>query len=294
MPAGTTKFAYSAGFVLLTLSAVVPWCNAQTTTDKAPPLRFEVASIRLAPSPAEIAASMAGGKAPHVGTKIDGNIVDMGAASLLSLICDAYSIPWADRVTGPEWLANQRFDVLAKLPAGATNEQLPELLQSLLAERFGLTFHRANKIEPSLALLVGPKGSKLEPAIDPEPAPDTKPTRADFGGFVGKLGPSKWGMMRGTTVNGISHVEFYGITMNQLADYLKGQLVRPVVDMTGLDGRYHVVLEHSLSEVSPADAQATSTWIFPVLEKLGLKLESRKVPVEQFVVDHIGKQPTEN
>jgi len=239
---------------------------------------------------------MAGGRPPHIGTRIDGNIVDMGAASLMRLICDAYSIPSSDRVSGPEWLMDQRFDVLAKLPAGATNDQLPELLQSLLAERFGLTFHRANRMEPSLVLLVGPKGQKLQPAIDPEPAPNAKASPANPGGFVGIRGPSRWGMMRANIVNGVSHVEFYGITMHQFAEYLRTQLVRPVVDMTGLEGKYHILLERSQGDTSssPAPTDALSAWALVAVDKLGLKLESRKVPVEQFVVDRVEKQPTEN
>src|SRR6266513_2944286 len=97
-------------------------------------LAFEVASIRSAEpiTPAMIQA----GKM-HVGMKIDAGKVDIGFFSLRELIPLAYEVkPF--QLTGPDWLSAQRFDILAKLPEGATKEQVPAMLRALLEERFKL------------------------------------------------------------------------------------------------------------------------------------------------------------
>jgi len=102
----------------------------------------------------------------HVGMKIDAARVDIGSMSLAELIRIAYRVK-AYQVSGPDWMASERFDVLAKLPEGASSAQVPEMLQALLAERFKLTMHRESKEHAVYALVVGRNGPKLK-----ESAPD--------------------------------------------------------------------------------------------------------------------------
>src|ERR1017187_7864415 len=109
---------------------------------------FEVASIKPAtmPTPAQLQA----GKL-HVGMNIDAARVDFGFLSLADLIPIAFRVkPY--QVSGPNWMSAQRFDILAKMPEGATKEQVPDMLQALLVERFKLTFHRDNKEHSVYAL----------------------------------------------------------------------------------------------------------------------------------------------
>ena len=107
-------------------------------------LTFEVASIKPA-GPLDPAAIMSG-KA-HVGMKIDGARVDIGMFAISDLIRTAYKIKSYELIS-PDWMngmSAQRFDIMAKMPPGANKDQVPEMLQTLLAERFKLEFHKESK-----------------------------------------------------------------------------------------------------------------------------------------------------
>src|SRR4051794_33928733 len=120
---------------------------------------FEVASIK--PSEPITPAMVQSGKI-HAGMKIDGARVDIGNFSLAQLIAKAYDIK-AYQLQGPSWMVPtaQRFDVIANLPAGATKEQVPEMLQALLADRFKLVVHKETKDQKVYGLLVGKTGIKM-------------------------------------------------------------------------------------------------------------------------------------
>ena len=115
-------------------------CAAAAKTPAAK-LQFEVATVKAAP-PLNPQA-MAAGKM-HVGMNIEGSRVDMGYMSLADLTQYAYKLK-QHQVVMPDWAKNQRFDILAKMPEGATKEQVPEMVQSLLTDRFGLTFHKESR-----------------------------------------------------------------------------------------------------------------------------------------------------
>src|SRR5207302_3033122 len=110
-----------------------------------------------------------------VGMKMDAGRVDIESVGLTELINLAFKVT-PSRVTGPGWtgvgnpLTAQRFDIHATLPAGATKDDVPEMLQSLLAERFKLVSHREQREQPAFALIVGKNGSKLQPSPEPTPA----------------------------------------------------------------------------------------------------------------------------
>src|SRR6185503_19368558 len=87
--------------------------------------------------------------------------------SLANLICIAYKIK-PHQLSGPDWMAAQRFEIMAKMPEGASKDQVPTMLQALLAERFKLTVHRDNKEQSVYAMVVGKNGHKMkEVAADP-------------------------------------------------------------------------------------------------------------------------------
>src|SRR4051812_40630607 len=130
-------------------------------------LAFEVATIK--PSAPINAAAITSGQMPHVGTNIQGTRVDIGYESLADLIPQAFDVkPF--QVSGPDWLKTERFDIIAKMPDRATKEQMPEMLQALLADRFRLKIHREMRENTVYALVVAKGGPKLKEA-DPDPAP---------------------------------------------------------------------------------------------------------------------------
>src|SRR5438105_944023 len=115
---------------------------------------FEVASIRpSAPFTAEV----------KVGVHIDGAQVKFTYLSLKDLIQSAYTLK-NYQVVAPDFVGSDRFDIAAKLPAGATREQVPLMLQSMLEDRFKMKFHRDSKEFPVYSLLVAKSGSKLKPS----------------------------------------------------------------------------------------------------------------------------------
>src|ERR1019366_2283199 len=134
---------------------------------------FEVASIK--PSEPITPAMFASGKL-HAGMKVDGKRVDIGNFGLMQLICKAYDVK-TYQVSGPSWLqaiglTGQRFDIVANLPEGATKEQVPQMLQGLLAERFKLAIHRESKDQAVYAMVIGKGGLKIKESEAPTAAPD--------------------------------------------------------------------------------------------------------------------------
>jgi uncharacterized protein (TIGR03435 family) len=291
---------------------------------------FEVASVKPSgPLNPELIKS---GKMP-IGLKIDAARVDIGSLSLADLIRMAYRVKQY-QISGPDWMSTERFDVHAKLPDGASSEQVPEMLQALLAERFKLTIHRESKEHSMYALIVGKNGSKLKESLpDDPPSGDASPAAPGAGtgqvrlsgNIEGKGGVTVSGGPNGTMrmsmgPEGTMRMETSKMTLAQLAEVLSRFVDRPVVDMTELKGNYQVTLELSMDVLrnvarsagvtipaqpsaggdagkSPADAASDpsgSSSIFASVQQMGLKLEARKAPIDLIVVDHLEKTPTEN
>jgi len=155
--------------------------------------------------------------------------------------------------------------------------ELREMLQTLLAERFKLAVHRDSKEMAALVLTVGKSGHKLQPA-DAEGSPSLQ---------IGNL-----------------NLTGKGATVGQLVDFVANELHTPVIDQTGLTGRFNYFLdiEPYFSEESrkatgpgggpPPDANAIIA--VAMQKELGIKVESKKVPVEVIVVDRVEKSPAEN
>jgi uncharacterized protein (TIGR03435 family) len=244
---------------------------------------FEVASIK--PAAPVTAEDVRSGRV-RLGTTINATRFEVRLATLMSLLLQAYRLkPY--QLSGPDWIAAPTpvFDVLAKIPDGASRAQVPEMLQALLAERFKLAVHRESKELPVYALVVGKNGPKLK-----ESSPDNHaPTRMSTG------------------QNGSRHIELTQ-TATALGDYLSPFLGRPVLDLTGLNGSYQVVLDIAGEDFRiagrparpdserPGDANSdpSGASIFASVEQLGLKLEPRKAPIEIIVVDRLEKTPAEN
>lgn len=133
--------------------ALLLFCAALAAQVAPPPLSFEVASIRPA----------ADGGVSSVGPIS----VNLARRSLEMLLFTAYDTGSYQQIIGPSWLDEDHFDIAAKMPQGATREQLPQMLQSLLQERFKLRAHWETRSLPAYALRIAKGGPKFTPA-DPE------------------------------------------------------------------------------------------------------------------------------
>lgn len=272
-----------------------------------PPLpEFEVASVK--PSAPPGADSLA------VGIHIDGAQVRCASLSLKDYIALAYRLK-TYQISGPEWLASERFDVAAKLPAGAAREQIRDMVQALLLDRFQLKAHRDTKEFPVYALVVAKGGPKMkESAQDAAAAAGQGNIDITAGG--GRAG-SGVDLGNGSSfVMGENGFDAVKLTMPSFADMLARFVDRPVLDMTELKGAYGFSLRFSpedframrlraamaagISVSLPPETMravldgASGDSLFAAMEPLGLKLDARKAPLDVLVIDRIEKTPSEN
>jgi uncharacterized protein (TIGR03435 family) len=275
----------------------------------AAPPAFEVVVIKPSLPMAEALPLLMQGKL-KVGMSIDKARVDMGFVTLTDLIVTACNVR-PHQIAGPDWLSMERFDIQAKLPEGASEEQVPEMLRAMLAERFGMKTHRESRTVGAYALVVGKNGAKLQPSTLP---PDSEPAQG-----LAALTPSTGGKMSSTGgpagptqitlgPNGAQLV-MLKTKISALADLMTSILGKPVVDRTGLTDYYQMTLDipqedmqnvaRALGMGGPAAAAGAPTdpggsSMFQAVEKLGLRLDSRKEQIETLVIDHIEKVPTAN
>ncbi len=240
--------------------------------------QFEVASIK---------PNTSGENNHSIRIKPGGRMVASNA-SLWALITAAYQVQDYQISGGPPWLKSANFDIDARGPVKPNtpiDDQISQMSQALLADRFQLRLHREAREMPIYALLVAKNGPKLVPALGgncfdpragiPPPTPDARPC----GGF---------NMNRDTMLGS-------GVPMARMALALSRIVGRPVVDKTGLMGTFDVTLRWTpdetqafLASAQPAAAPPDTSGpsIFTALqEQLGLRLESQKGPVEVLVID---------
>jgi uncharacterized protein (TIGR03435 family) len=277
---------------------------------------FEVATIK--PAEALNPAKMVSGTF-RIGASIDGARAEFRYMSLADLIQYAYGVK-TYQVSGPDWIKSERFDIQAKLPEGATRDQAPQMLQALLSDRFQLKLRREQTEHSVFGLVVAKGGLKLrETTPDPQAPPaaggDTKAAEtaqrftmtrsADGGGGAGA--PVRMSRELGM------HIE-RKMTMAGLADFLSRFVGRPVIDMTETKATYQVAMDLPLGEMmrsagavvavsshgAPVDPgmvqtdDSGSASVFTEVQKMGLKLEPRKAPVELLAVASAERKPSEN
>ena len=249
---------------LLTLVPVAAVCiaNAQNTR---PQPAFEVASVKR--------SDQCFGR-----NSIDPGSVSLRGAPLKAVLMEAFQIKM-DQIEGPSWLEAECFDISAKIPDGITGDQVPMMLQVLLAERFRLAAHKEVRLRSGHALVVDKDGPKFKEAT------------ANFVRGKGLMlyGP---GVLKGA------------MTMATLASNLSTKGYGPVQDSTGLTGKYEIELRWTPNP----DFQPTETFrsvavppgwpeadlFTAVRESLGLRLERRNVEVPFLLIDHVERTPTGN
>jgi uncharacterized protein (TIGR03435 family) len=269
-------------------------------------LSFEVASIKPSPPPDGTGMSVYSRGGP--GSK-DPGMWTCHNMSLSNLVSNAFQLR-AKQLIAPDWMDQQRFEITAKVPDGATKEQFSQMLQNMLIERFGLKFHREKREVQGFELVLaknGPKFKESEPeppkdvAADPARAP--QPMRPNLGadGFP-TMPPGQSGMIM---MNNRARSQWMRTSMDSLAVNLAYQAGKPVNDGTGLKGKYDVALywvpdsmrttsAPSGGELAPPAEVAGPNLFTALQEQLGLKLDPKKVTIEVLVVDHAEKLPTEN
>ena len=213
-------------------------------------LEFEVVSVKAAPPAVNGVSSR---------ESVDKGLLTYTNFTLRRLISNAYEVT-EGQIVGPAWIAENLYHVSARLPAGSNRSDVPQMLQSMLAERFKLAVERAQKNMPVYALVVAKGGHKMTPVIDGE---------SGYGG-------------------GSRRIDGRGVTMATLAKLLSARVIdRPVVDATGLAGRFAFRLEWAAEPEDPSIYAA-------VQEQLGLKLEPRRMLIEVISVARAEPIPTEN
>jgi uncharacterized protein (TIGR03435 family) len=230
--------------------------------------------------------------------------------SLKSLLMEALQVKGL-QIEGPDWLSTERFDIAATMPPSTTQAQFRLMLQSLLADRFHLTYHRETREVPVYLLTVAKGGPKLKPSgsaappEEPAPAPSGAMvlTQAKSGadGFPSRLFPAGKPGLISLLLGARARLAGQLQTTGDLAAFLTNFLGKPVTDGTNLQGKYDFTFDfaaNSLAPVGPADASDEGSSLpdfFAALQnELGLRLESKKGPLEIIAIDHIDKKPTEN
>jgi uncharacterized protein (TIGR03435 family) len=247
------------------------------------PLEFEVSAVRQAAPEGSQPSSPGMKRTTGAGSvTVTSDRAFYRNITLKSLLMSAYDMkPF--QISGPAWIDNERYDILATIPEGTAKEEVPVMLQNLLAERFRMTLHTETKEHSGYILGIGKGGPKLMPAKNQNPA--------STGGF--------------TIKDNSAVLNLNGATMPRFVDFLSRLLGRPVIDSTGLPGKFDIALpvsmgvimpgaQETVADGSPVESDSSFASLFTAVHDLGLKLDSGKVPLKCIVVDKAQKMPTEN
>ena len=264
---------------------ITAFLSVYTLSAQGAPPAFEVASIKLSqPQP---------DGQMRIGGSIDAARVSLNNVTLRDLIARAYEVKVA-QINGPGWIDTERYDVNAKIPNGMSDQVNP-MLRTLLEERFQMKLHRESKEMPVYELVQGKGELKLEKAA--EPSARSRVT------------------MEGTG-DGVMHASINSATMAQLSDMIGRWTDRPVIDKTGVTGQYDIKLDLAMEDLQrsrtsgavimramppggggssgPAPEAAPAGSLLTSIQKLGLKLEGKRAPLDLLIIDKGEKVPLEN
>ena len=253
------------------------------------PSEFEVGEIK--PSPADEKPSE---------RLLPSGEVDVRAATLKDLVLLAWDISgnegsMEELLSAPKWLENERFDVIAKATSGTRAGAVPIdqgvlriMIRNLLIARFRIASHYEERpVSAYVMTAVKPKMTKADPSA--RTSCKGKPLAAG----------SKSPLARSFVCTNVTMANFAGRVRDLATDWLD----HPVVDATGIEGGWDFTVSFSPRAAMPIDLQTGGELadpngklsFFEALEKeVGLKMESKKSPMQVLVIDHIEQQPTEN
>jgi uncharacterized protein (TIGR03435 family) len=272
-------------------------------------LTFEVASVKQsAPAPPNGGVYF-GPPRGGPGTP-DPGLITWSYATLRVLLMTAYDVK-TYQVSGPTWLNTERYDIVAKVPAGATKEQVNVMWQNLLAERFGVVLHHESKEFQVDELVVDKGGSKLKDTAwdSATPLPPGPPQRDKNGGLAS---PGQVNIISPREGGASVHTVAKAQPISQLTATLGNMLNRPVLDKTGMAGKYDYTLDYMIDQgpalplaasgqPGPAPAAAPGSASEPgpdlaaaVQQQLGLRLVRSRATLDVVVIEKAEKIPTAN
>jgi len=251
--------------------------SAYAQSDK-PPLKFEVCDIQVSKieDPRQMSAKF-----------LPGGRVDVRGMTMQIVLAAINKVP-EDMIIGPAWMKSERYDIICKAAPTSTDDQLFEMARNMMAERFQLVSHKEKKTMSAFALTAG-KTTKLTPSTDTGKS-GCQNARADP---AAKDPP------------GVIHRVCRALSMDDLAQllpnlapgYIQGL---PVVNQTDLKGPFDFQLDWmgvasynaamaSATSSTPPDERAIS--LFDAMQRIGLRLENKKLPVDVIVVDSVLRTP---
>lgn len=286
------------GFAVLLFAAVLA---AQTKRPS-----FEVASIRPAADARPQAVAAAG--------RTDGAQFRISGLTVKDYVSMAYRMK-LNQISGPDWMTTDRFDIVATLPAGGDPAQVPEMMRSLLEDRFELKSHREKKDFPVYALRIAPAGLKAVEVPAGAPADPSEAKAAQTFTRSGSGQGISVDLGHGSSFNfADNRFAAKKVTMAALGSMLERFVDRPVLDMTAVNGAFDIEFDLAPEDyrvmliraavaaglVMPPnalrvlDGSPSPTSMYEGLARFGLKLESSRSPLDVLVVDSARKTPTEN
>lgn len=254
------------------------------------PAGFDAASVRV------------NNTGPRYGSiQYSGNRLTVRGTSLWMCIRWGWNLE-SFQISGPDWLQTAPlYDIVATSAGPVTREKMRTMLRTLLGERFGMKSHTEKKEMRVMALVIAKGGPKLRPSSDRFDAALGPEAPFQFLGFdsgthMQRTAGDRPGRLRDSYTN---------MSMRELASVValaasKTPLEQvPVIDATGLSGRYDFTLTFDLPAGGEGGERPTSDEILAerraVLQReAGLTLEARKARVEVLVIDHVNRTPASN
>lgn len=298
--------------VILLLSS-----SPSATGQPSSPLTFEVASIRMSSPDA------------RPSNRITDTRIDMINQPLRLVLLTAFRLQPMESfyLVAPEWVDRTRVDIQATIPAGRSRRDVPEMLRTLLTERFGLRTHVEQREmdvhelrvdEGGLKMIEVPPVDELTPVLESDASlPRTAIDNETVDGRVRtsliprgmRFTTTRTQYTRTGTRNGTEVLDAARMSIAELASVLLWQVDGPVLDRTGLTGLYKFTVElppaaagtrkllelgYTTTFTGTPLTEPTRVSIFKALEGLGLRLERRRSPVDVVVVDSLTPKPTPN
>jgi uncharacterized protein (TIGR03435 family) len=185
-----------------------------------------------------------------------------------------YGVQKSQVVGEPDWVKTEKWDVdgVPDVEGEPGMSQLREMMQKILKERFGIKLHREQRVMPVFAMTVAKGGPKMTPNTSD---------------------PNGWMDQQNSAANGRDVENLKNASMPDLAEILQFRVSRPVVDQTGLKGRYDFKLQWTIDETRATDVDAPPGLFTAIQEQIGLKLEAVKAPADVLVIDHV-ERPSAN
>jgi len=274
--------------MLVAIVAVV--CAIQTSQAQSAAPHFEVASVRINTSNERVRFRVR-------------SIPDTGRLTLTGMLVQeviqsAYGLQSFELVTNGSPILKQRIDVVAKAATPASVAQMQQMLRPLLEERFKLAVHRETR-EMDALLLVRVNTARLGPKIRPTGLSCTGVGTTNLFAIDPQAEPNAKDRCGVMPTDGPGRIVANGIDMRALAGELGPSQGRPVVDKTGLEGRYDIDFTYTPEPFSADALQRRGTTAPPnvdpngpplataLVDQLGLKLEGTRAPIEVVVIDRI-------